>query len=121
MRTDNNINMISAKKTDDLDDFPTPDPYAPLASSDWYPQDIPPYEDDIDINPNALDPVMTELTDDPTEAFGVSPLAFGRELGRTAIDEGWDSERDDEDAGYNPEDYRESIEDSDEENLGLAA
>lgn len=117
MRNPNDMNMISAKSTEDLD-VPSPDPYAPLPQRDWFPQDIPPYEDSIDISPDALDPAMADMTDDPTELFGVSPLAFRGELGRTAVDEGWDNEKfDDEEA----EDYREDIEDRDENSYDLAA
>ncbi len=117
MKNGNNINLISTKKTDELDDFPTPDPYGALPERDWFQADIPPYQDEIDINPDALDPVMVEENDDASELFGVSPLAFGQELGRTAIDEGWDNERDED----TDDDYREMIEDRDQGDYDRAA
>ena len=109
----NDMNKISARNTDllDLDDIGPVDPMVRLDEREWFKADIPTYEDDVDIDPEALDPFTVEQTDDASELFGVSPLQFGRELGRTAIDEGWDTDSLD----YDSDDQRERVEDFDED------
>ena len=124
MRSPDNMNSISARRTDLLDDDEEGDLYKvpKLSESEWYPDATPPYQDDVNIDPDALDPVMAEQADDPTALFNVSPLAFGRELARTAFDEGWDTERDDGSGNiYNMDDYRERIEDRDEDSDNAAS
>lgn len=125
MRMRENMNAISARRTDLLDDdeklgsaeedILATGPH--LSERDWFQADIPPYQDDLDIDPKAIDPVMAELSDDPTELFGVSPLAFREELGKTATDEGWDTDVGAEEL----DDYRETIEDRDQDGYNLAA
>ena len=38
------------------------------------------YQDDLDTDDDAVDPLTTEEGDDPTETFGVAPFEFGDEL-----------------------------------------
>jgi hypothetical protein len=108
----NDMNKISAKNTDllDLDDIGPVD-MVRLDEREWFKADIPTYEDDVEIDPEALDPFTIEQTDDASELFGVSPLQFGKELGRTAIDEGWDTDT----LGYDKDDDLARVEDYDED------
>ena len=62
------------------------------------------YQDDLDTDADAVDPIMDEETDDPTEELGVPPEEFRDELDKYAMD---DLERQDDD-------MREAIEDADE-------
>jgi hypothetical protein len=66
-----------------------------------------PYQDDLDTDDNAIDPVMDEETDDPVEMLQVPADEFKDEMDNIALD---DLER-------GNEDMRETVEDLDE-NMG---
>ncbi len=70
------------------------------------------YQDDLDADDNATDPLMNEEDDDPTEDLGVSAEEFGNELDKEPDDVGADLLGDDADIR---DDQREYIEDVDEE------
>lgn len=59
------------------------------------------YQDDLDTNSSITDPIIHELTDDPTEELGVDPKEFKKELDHYAFenshdeDEGEDDRRED--------------------------
>lgn len=63
------------------------------------------YEDELDTDSDATDPVTAEETDDPTRVLGVPPDELDEELDK--LDTDGDS--------YDDEDMREYIEDQDEE------
>ena len=46
------------------------------------------YQDDLDTSSSITDPVMQELTDDPTEELGVDPKEFKKELDLYAFEDG---------------------------------
>jgi len=51
---------------------------------DYQPQS---YQDDLNTDDNAADPLMREETDDPTEDFGVPAGEFGDELDKEEDDD----------------------------------
>ena len=63
------------------------------------------YQDAIDSDDDATDPIIDEETDDPTEGFGVPPEEFKEELDKYDIDE----------TGEGDENMREEIEDQDDD------
>lgn len=60
------------------------------------------YQDDLDTDPNQIDPVISEQTDDPTREFGIPAAEMKDELDKLDPESG--------------EDARESVEDIDDEN-----
>lgn len=62
-------------------------------------------QDDLDADDAAVDPVIIEENDDPTEVLGVSPTEFKNELDKYDIDE----------AGHGDDDMLNEIEDRDED------
>ena len=63
------------------------------------------YQDDFDAADDAIDPIIDEETDDPTEILGVSPAEYKNEMDQLDIDD---------DAAGDREDAREQIEDADD-------
>ncbi len=63
------------------------------------------YQDDLDTDPDAVDPVIGEVTDDPVEAFGIPEDEYQDELDKLVIDDDLDGN----------DDEREYIEDLDED------
>ncbi len=45
------------------------------------------YQDDLDTKSSIRDPIMDEVSDDPTEELGVDPKEFKRELDLYDVDE----------------------------------
>ena len=66
------------------------------------------YQDDLDTGSSISDAATHDLTDDPTEAFGVNPKEFKKELDRYDFDNSGDEEDD-----YEDDDRREDIESRD--------
>lgn len=62
------------------------------------------YQDALDTDPNESDPITHELTDDPTEGFGVPPEEFKSEMDKLDTDHVADTTYEDD------EDMREEIE-----------
>lgn len=62
------------------------------------------YQDDLTIDDGSRDPAIDELTDDPTEGFGVPDDEYAAELEKLAVD------IDDSDADAEHEDFREHLE-----------
>ncbi len=57
---------------------------AAYGSDDYQPQS---YQDDLVTDDNAVDPLMSEQTDDPTEELGIPPSEFAKELEKELDDE----------------------------------
>lgn len=73
------------------------------------------YQDDLDVDDDAVDPFMAEKSDDPTAILGIPPYEFGKELEKGFGDE---DEIDDDDIDIH-DDQREAVEDQEpEENIG---
>lgn len=68
------------------------------------------FQDDLATDDNAVDPLMAEMTDDPTESLGIPPEKFAEELEKLYDDEG---EPDDNDVDVH-DDQREYLEDLDD-------
>ena len=68
------------------------------------------FQDDLNTDDNTPDPLMAELTDDPTEALDVPPERLAEELGKLHDDE---DEADDDDIDIH-DDEREYLEDLDD-------
>lgn len=117
----NDMNRISASRTDDIEEAPdTSGPAHPAATSDLPEPDAggwdneptsETYEDDLDNDNDAVDPFMDEATDDPTEELGVPPEEYKEEMDKIALD----------DLEHDHEDSRETIEDRDEADDSSAA
>jgi len=70
------------------------------------------YQDDLDTSSSIVDPIMDELSDDPTKELGIDPKEFKKELDQYAF--GDSMKRDDEDRdidGENSEDVEDRRED----------
>jgi hypothetical protein len=72
------------------------------------------YQDDLNTDDNAVDPLMAEETDDPTEALGIPPLEFKEELDKLEVDTVSEDELDLVDADLR-DDQEAFIEDEDED------
>jgi len=72
------------------------------------------YQDDLNTDDNAVDPLMAEETDDPTETLGIPPNEFKDELDKLEVDtiSEDDLDLDDEDLR---DDQEALIEDEDED------
>lgn len=68
------------------------------------------YQDDLTTDDSATDPLMDEMTDDPTEELGIPPEKFAEELNKLYDDE---DEPDDKDIDVH-DDEREYLEDLDD-------
>ncbi len=77
---------------------------------DYQPQG---YQDDLSTDDNAVDPIINEETDDPTEELGVPPSEFAKELEKELDDE---DQLNDNDVDVH-DDQREYVEDNDDEGL----
>jgi hypothetical protein len=64
-----------------------------------------PYQDDLDTDDTAIDPIIDEETDDPVETLQIPADEFKKEMDNLALDE----------HGHDSEDMREMIEDRDED------
>jgi len=74
------------------------------------------YQDDLDTSGSIKDPIMDELSDDPTKELGVDPKEFKKELDKYAFD---DAMKRDDEQGDNADENSEEIEDRREEIEGL--
>ena len=74
------------------------------------------YQDDLDTSGSIKDPIMDELSDDPTKELGVDPKEFKKELDKYAFD---DAMKRDDELGDNGDENSEEIEDRREEIEGL--
>lgn len=66
---------------------------------------MPLYQDDLDTRDDAIDPIMDELSDDPTQILQIPPEEFKNEMDKIDLDS----------TEQSTEDMREAIEDRDEE------
>lgn len=78
------------------------DNHPPTDRNDY---DVHMYQDDFNTGFDDTDPLIPELTDDPTEELGVKPKEFKNELDKYDFDEN----------GNGDDDMREHIEDADED------
>jgi len=116
----NDINEISAKSTDQIEEAPDPSAIAHPSGSDGGPDTSEgvvnddsgrTYQDDLDSKFSDTDPFIDEATDDPTEELQVPVGEYKTEMDDIALD---DLER-----GH--EDMRERIEDRDEDDDNAAS
>ena len=119
----NDLNKISAKNTDFLEEAQDPDAVANPIGSDGSPvSDIEgastpneatrTYQHDFDTQSTDTDPVIDEETDDPAEGFQVPLEEYKVELDKLDFGDG---------AGGGDDDMRELIEDRDENDGNAAA
>lgn len=67
--------------------------------------DVNNYQDDFDASDDAIDPIIDEETDDPTQILGVSPVEYKNEMDQLDIED---------DAAGDKEGARERMEDLDD-------
>ncbi len=117
----NDMNQISAKNTDLIEEAPDPDAVAnpdgsngSSLSDDGNASDrtLRTYQDDFDSGDDDTDPIIDEQTDDPTEELQVPVDEFKSELDK--LDIGDHNE-------HGSEDMRETLEDREEDDDGAAS
>lgn len=104
---------ISAQNTDAVETPPSTDgpanstPLGDVTTSEFYvnkTEEDRTYQDDLDYHDEQTDPIIDEVTDDPSDGFQIPRDEFKKEMDNIELD---DLERDNED-------MRETIEDQDE-------